>query len=283
MIFNEPMSGHTSIKAGGCAAAMFYPENPDEMIAAARICRENDFPFFVVGNGTNLIVRDEGYGGLIIKTSVMDKIILEDDCAVYAEAGASLSDLCLFAAENGLSGLEFASGIPGTVGGAVFMNAGAYDGEIKDAVFSVSVIRTDLKADILDKGDCSFGYRESVFKKNGFMITSASFKLIKGDRAQIIETMAVLNEKRKKSQPLEMPSAGSVFKRPLGHFAGKLIAEAGLSGFKIGGAQVSLKHAGFIVNAGNASAKDILDLITHIQNEVRSRHGVELVPEPVIL
>ena len=277
-----PMSEHTSARVGGPAAAMIFPESADEIITAIKICRERDFPFFVIGNGTNLIARDEGYAGLIIKISGDGKIRQISENTLLAPAGAPLSELCAFAAERSLSGLEFASGIPGTVGGAVCMNAGAYGGEIKNAIISAAVICPDLSVKTLSRDELGFGYRESVIK-DGYIVTEASFELRGGERDKIKTLMNELDEKRKLSQPLEYPSAGSAFKRPDGNYAGKLVAEAGLRGFRIGGAMVSDKHCGFIVNAGNATAKDFLDLIAHIQAAVYEKSGVRLVPEPRIL
>ena len=285
---NEPMKNHASAKVGGPAAAMLLPRSADEIIPAVVYCRENDVPYFIIGNGTNLIVRDEGCDGLIIKIAGgMSGIERFDNDSLSVAAGAPLNALCDFAMEAGLSGLEFASGIPGAVGGAVCMNAGAYGGEIKDALVSASVIVPDAdggpKILTLTADELDFGYRESAVGKKNLIVLGAVFKLISGDREKIAARMDELNEKRRRSQPLDMPSAGSAFKRPKGHYAGKLISGAGLSGCSVGGAMVSEKHCGFIVNTGGATARDFLDLIALIRATVAEKYGVELVPEPRIL
>ncbi|MBQ7624688.1 MAG: UDP-N-acetylmuramate dehydrogenase [Clostridia bacterium] len=279
----EPLCAHTSFKVGG--EADFFLKTPSR--AAPRLIRflnEEKIPFFLLGKGTNTVARDEGFRGAVVNIIPEEPRLCGDGVGIECPAGASLRALALFAFDNSLTGLEFAHGIPGSVGGAVYMNAGAYGGSISDVLFS-SVFcdgEGNIKEIAADAHD--FGYRKSFFSENpGLTVLSSVFKLQKGDRAEIEKKMSELSEKRRATQPLSYPSAGSVFKRPEGHFAGKLIEDCGLKGFTRGGAQVSEKHAGFIVNAGGATFADIAAVIKHVQKTVYDRFGVTLEPEIKIL
>ena len=239
--------------------------------------------FFVLGNGSNLLVNDTGYRGIILQTgSRMNSISVQGD-HIFAKAGATLAQVARAAMEQGLTGLEFASGIPGTVGGGVVMNAGAYGGEMSQVVTQVNVVSREGELLELDNGTMEFGYRTSIIRQSPFIVTEVTFRLEPGDRSVIKGKMEELAARRREKQPLEYPSAGSTFKRPEGYFAGKLIMEAGLKGFRIGGACVSEKHCGFVVNTGNATARDVRDVITEIQARVRRQFRVELEPEIVFL
>ena len=256
---NEPMSAHTTFKVGGCADICFFPASEEELMAAMKAAQEKSVPMMVMGNGSNMIVRDGGIRGLVIILGNDFGGISVDGNRITCQAGASLARLANAALENSLTGLEFASGIPGTVGGGLLMNAGAYGGELKDVVESVVYYflpqQTLLEA---PAEACGFGYRTSNFKtQGGCAILSAVFRPEKGDKEQIAAKMRELNEKRREKQPLDLPSAGSAFKRPEGHFAAALIEQAGLKGYTVGGAQVSEKHSGFVVNKGNATSKDV--------------------------
>lgn len=279
---NEPMRLHTSMEVGGPAAVLLRPGNADELCAVLRLLRKEDIPYYIKGNGSNLIIRDEGYEGAMIEMMRMQKISCEGEF-LCAECGALLKDIAQAALENSLAGFEFASGIPGSLGGAVTMNAGAYDGEMKDIIAEVRLLSQD--GEILTKScsEMDFSYRHSICSEGGFIVLSASFLLKKGNQEEIREKIRDLSERRKEKQPLEYPSCGSTFKRPEGYFAGKLIMDAGLKGFRIGGAQVSEKHAGFIINRDHATAEDVLSLIAHVQKEVFDRFGVELKCEVRII
>lgn len=276
---NEPMRKHTSFNIGGPAAIMFIPNSEETAAkAAAALC---GVPFTVVGNGTNLLVSDEGYDGVVIKISAaMSGVTVQDD-TITAQAGASLSKVGNAAKAHSLAGFEFACGIPGTVGGAVYMNAGAYGGEMKDIVISSRCI--DANGKISEITEHCFGYRASVYKDNGSIIISAKFKLVPGSSEEIGAKMLDFAKRRSDKQPLEYPSAGSVFKRPEGYFAGQLIQQAGLKGYRIGGACVSEKHSGFIINKGGATCNDVLALIEHIKETVYRQFGVELEQEVRVL
>ncbi len=284
ILVNSPMSRQTSFKVGGNADIIAFPKN--EKALEKIICKANseNLPFIVIGNGSNLLVRDSGIRGLVIKTTSMEPDITVKGNTVTCSAGTPLSKLCITALENSLKGLEFAYGIPGTVGGAVFMNAGAYGGEIKDVLFSVRYI--DKNGNIVEKAaeELCLGYRKSFFSENpNNIIISASFGLGSGNKDDIKAKMDELMGKRKDKQPLEYPSAGSTFKRPEGHFAGALIEQCNLKGFAIGGAQVSEKHAGFIINRYSGTASDVLELIEHVKNTVKKETGVTLEPEVRII
>ena len=271
---NEPLKNHTTFKVGGPADILVTPTSKEELIA----CLKLDVPKFVMGNGSNLIVKDNGIRGLVIKTTKVNNITLDGNI-IEAEVGAFLGKISIFARENSLTGFEFASGIPGTVGGGVSMNAGAYGGEMKDVVIETTYC--DLEGNIytINNVEHEFGKRKSFFTGKDFVVLSTKIKLNEGNREEIASKMEELKVSRNTKQPVTMPSAGSIFKRPEGHFAGKLIEDSGLKGYTIGGAQVSTLHAGFIVNIGNATAKDILDLIKYIQETVMRNYGVELETE----
>lgn len=283
---NEPMSAHCSFKIGGPVRAIATPEDVSSLSQICSILKEHRIAPMLLGNGTNILFPDEGLSELfIISTEKLTRMFLLPDGAIYAEAGVSLAKLALFAWENGLEGLEFASGIPGSVGGGAIMNAGAYGGELKDAIESVVCLYVpDQRLYELSNEQCAFGYRTSLFKKmGGCIVLSVVFRLKEGERDAIAAKMRELNERRRDKQPLDLPSAGSAFKRPEGHYAAALIDEVGLKGYTVGGAQVSEKHAGFVVNRGGATSHDVYDLLMHVRNTVYKEKGVELEPEIIIL
>lgn len=281
---NEPMSKHTSFKIGGNADAYIKVNNLSKLSAILKECQDSDVDYMILGNGSNLLVSDEGIRGAVIRLDGdFRKITLVDDTTIFCGAGATLAYLCKFALNCGLTGLEFAWGIPGTVGGAVFMNAGAYDGEMKDVVHSVSHISPRGEIGRTEKDDLDFGYRTSVYRSNNMIITGVTLKLKKGNPDEIRAKMDDYMSRRSTKQPLEYPSAGSVFKRPEGNFAGALIEQCGLKGKSCGGAQVSEKHAGFIINKSNATAKDVRDLIGEIKKTVSDKTGYNLECELIIL
>ncbi|MCL2565390.1 MAG: UDP-N-acetylmuramate dehydrogenase [Defluviitaleaceae bacterium] len=284
LLSNTLMSEYTSFKVGGAADLIIMPTNAEEVKKAINICNDKSFPYFIMGKGSNLLVGDAGYRGIIICMSKnLEKVKLVNDCEIKAEAGITLSKLAGFAMEYSLAGLEFASGIPGSLGGALYMNAGAYDSEMKDVVLSAELIDNKGNELIMQSNEMELGYRSSVFQKNNYIITNVTLKLLKGDKEQIKDKMSDLNGRRKEKQPLDLPSAGSTFKRPPNHFASKLIDEAGLKGFAVGGAKVSEKHAGFIVNYNNATASDIITLMEHVKVTVYEKFGVTLIPEVEII
>ena len=281
---NEPLSAHISFKTGGNCPVLIEPENAEQLHSLLDFSKEYSIPFTVIGNGTNLLVPDEGIDKAVIKIGDnMTDISLENEDTIICSAGTKLVTLCKFALENGLSGLEFAFGIPGTLGGAVFMNAGAYGGEIKDVLTEITHISPELSFETLSKDEANLSYRHSVYKENGCIITSAKLKLKKAPKEDIKSAMDDFLSRRKDKQPLEYPSAGSTFKRPEGYFAGALIEQCNLKGKSVGGAQVSEKHAGFVINKGNATTTDILSLIELVQKTVKSQTGVHLEPEVIIL
>lgn len=278
-----PMSKFTSFRVGGPARRMACPGSREELVILMGLAEDCGARPFVMGNGTNLLVPDEGLDRLVIRTAgEMCEVKTVDDVTIEADAGISLARLAVFAQSMGLTGLEFAHGIPGSLGGAVFMNAGAYGGEMKQVVTEVTVLTKDGIRRIPAK-DCDFGYRHSAFSDGKSTILGAKLHLEKGDKEQIGAKMAELMGKRKASQPLEYPSAGSTFKRPEGYFAGTLIQETGLKGLTVGGAQVSEKHAGFIINIGGATCGDVRTLIKLVQDKVMEAQGVHLEPEVRII
>ena len=283
---NEPMSAHCSFRIGGPVRALGVPQDVTGLTKLCYLLKKHELAPYLLGNGTNILFPDEGLKDLfILSTEKLTKLFLLPDGAIYAEAGVSLAKLAGFAQQNGLTGLEFASGIPGSVGGGLMMNAGAYGGELKDAVESVVIHFLPEQAIYeLSNEQCAFGYRSSFFQKMpGCVIVSAVFRLQKGDPEEIAAKMRELNAKRREKQPLDLPSAGSAFKRPEGGFAAALIDEAGLKGYTIGGAQVSEKHAGFVVNIGGASSHDVHELMRHIRRTVYEHSKVALEPEMIIL
>jgi UDP-N-acetylmuramate dehydrogenase len=279
VFFNEPMKNHTSFKIGGPVDIMLLPKNSEEISKILILCREKNVNCMIMGNGTNLIVSDMGIRGVIVKLFKNMAVyeICEDEINAYS--GILLSTLSKIAYKNGLSGLEFASGIPGTLGGAVAMNAGAYGGEMKDVVIETTYITRDARLSVVVGEEHEFGYRKSIINRDKSIVISSKIKLKKLEKEKIKKLMDELDFKRKDKQPLEMPSAGSIFKRPEGYFAGRLIEDSGLRGYKIGGAQVSEKHCGFIVNTGFATAKDVMDLICHIQKTVKLKFDIDLETE----
>jgi len=276
------MKDHIYFKVGGKVDILLKPTKIEQIEDTIKMCKSNNIPYFVIGNGSNLLVRDGGIRGVVIKLCDLNEVIV-DDRNIKAYCGALLKDVSTIAMENSLTGIEFACGIPGSIGGAVFMNAGAYDGEIKNTIIEAEVIDKEGNYKLLRGEGLQFGYRTSNIKKEGYIVVSATLGLVEGDKEKISSRIADLTKKREERQPLEYPSAGSTFKRPEGHFAGKLIEDAGLKGYSIGGAQVSEKHSGFVINKGGATAKDVLDLINHIQEEVKRQFGVELKTEVRIL
>lgn len=280
---DAPMKDHTSFKAGGCSDFLIIPDTEDEIKLVIETCKINSVPYYIMGNGSNLLVKDKGFRGVIIKLGKRFSKCTLIDNILDCQSGVFLSRLARIAMENELSGFEFASGIPGTLGGAVTMNAGAYDGEMKDVLLSVRGLDMDGNIIELVNGDLELGYRTSAVKKRNMVVLSAKIRLEKGSKKKIKEKMEDFDQRRKSKQPLELPSAGSTFKRPPGHYAGKLIEDSGLKGFVVGGAQVSTKHCGFIVNINNASAKDIIDLIDHVISTVKTAFNVELEPEVKII
>ena len=273
------MKNYTSFKVGGPAELFLSPEDAGQTAKIVRFCEKEEIPVFVLGKGSNLLVSDRGIKGAVIYTGKQCGISLVNENTVRAQSGASLAQLCTFALENSLSGLEFAYGIPGTVGGAVFMNAGAYGGEMKDVLLNSEYVSTDGTSGELDNEAMELSYRHSAYENSNLVITAASVRLAPADRNEIKSTMNDILARRKEKQPLEYPSAGSTFKRPEGNFAGALIEQCGLKGVSVGGAQVSEKHAGFIINRGGATAADILSLIKHVQARVKAQTGVSLETE----
>lgn len=280
---DEPMSRHTSFRIGGPADAMLIPSDISELKRGLRHAHELGIPVTVMGNGSNLLVLDGGITGLVIKLAgTLDHVEISGN-TVRAGSGVLLSTLAHRCVDAGLRGLEFASGIPGTLGGAVSMNAGAYDGEMKDVVVSARVLNMKGEEMELDREQLGFGYRKSALSGSGLLAVEVILELMPGDREESLAKIADLNRKRRDRQPVSLPSAGSVFKRPAGHYAGTLIEQAGLKGYRIGDAEVSTLHAGFIVNVGNATAKDVLRLIQYVQARVKERFGVTLETEVRII
>lgn len=279
----EPMAGHTTFRIGGPADCLLELENEEQLKNVQRYLTLVEERFFVLGNGSNLLVSDHGYSGVILQIGQGMSQIRVEGCRIIAQAGALLSQVAKTAMEHGLTGLEFAAGIPGTVGGGVVMNAGAYDGELSQVVTQVKVVSCQGESLEFDNSTMEFGYRTSALRKNSFTVTEVTFELKEGDREQILEKMEELAKKRRSKQPLEYPSAGSVFKRPEGYFAGKLVMDAGMRGYQTGGARVSDKHCGFIINVGKATAQDVLDVICEVQERVKLRFGVDLETEVIYL
>jgi len=276
---NEPMSRHTSFRIGGPADALFVPRDANELKRALQCAQELSVPVTVIGNGSNLLVRDGGVRGLVIKLAGTMDYVYVTDTRVTAGCGVLLSTLAHVAVEAGLKGLEFAAGIPGTLGGALSMNAGAYDGEMKDVVVLVRALTCAGEDVELRGAELGFGYRHSALKAHTLVAVEAALSLTVGDKEVSRARVAELNRLRREKQPIALPSAGSVFKRPPGFYAGRLIEDAGLKGCRVGDAEVSTLHAGFIVNVGNATARDVLDLIFHVQSRVLEQSGVLLEPE----
>jgi len=279
---NEPMSRHTTFRCGGPASAFIEVSSKDELIDVLNILRKEKENFYILGNGSNVLIDDSGYDGVIVSTRKLNDIEITGNIAKVM-AGAMNSSVAGRLKENGLSGYEGLAGIPGTIGGGVYMNAGAYGYEMKDVVESVTVIDTDGSIKTISNADMKFSYRYSIAKEKKFTILEITLKLSNADKKDIEEKMADFANRRREKQPLEYPSAGSTFKRPEGYFAGKLIEDAGLKGFAIGGAMVSKKHSGFVINYDNATAKDVKEVIKHVQDKVYKEFGVKLETEVIML
>ncbi len=277
---NAPMSEYTSFKTGGCARLMLFPNSAECLSGILALCEQHSCSPVIIGNGSNLLVSDSGIDGVVIRIGQeLSDIALEDETHIVCSAGVSLARLCLFALENSLTGLEFAYGIPGTAGGAAFMNAGAYGGEMKDVLTCCEHLTANGTLGSFSGDELGLAYRRSVYSENHYVITRLHLSLQKGDSGDIRAKMDELLSRRKDKQPLEYPSAGSTFKRPEGHYAGALIEQCGLKGANVGGAYVSEKHAGFIVNKNKATSTDIMLLIELVQNTVYAKTGVVLEPE----
>ncbi|MFA9466172.1 MAG: UDP-N-acetylmuramate dehydrogenase [Velocimicrobium sp.] len=277
---NEMMSYHTTFRIGGPADYFVMPESKEEIQSVLELCKKEDMPFYILGNGSNLLVGDKGFFGVVIQIAKgMDQVCFKKDGRVQAFSGILLSKLAMEIAEQGLSGFEFASGIPGSLGGAITMNAGAYGSEIKDVIVEATIIDDVNKIRVLSKDELTLSYRKSIVQRKGYVILDAVFEFQRGDRATIMEVMNDLNRRRLEKQPLNLPSAGSMFKRPEGYFAGKLIDDAGLRGFRVGGAAISEKHCGFIVNIKDATANDVREVIYQVDRRVFEQFGVHLEPE----
>ena len=275
----EPMSRHTTFRIGGPAELFLVPKSTEEIAGIFKICREEGIPWFVLGNGSNLLVSVSGYQGVVIQLYKGFGEVKVQGCQITAQAGALLSQIAAAAREESLTGFEFAGGIPGTLGGAVVMNAGAYGGEMKDVIKEVTVLTREGEIRTLQAEELAMGYRTSTIKEAGYIVLSAVLSLVKGDKEQIKARMQELAGMRSSKQPLQYPSAGSTFKRPEGYFAGKLIMDSGLRGYQVGGAQVSEKHCGFVINTGNATARDVRNLMADVQRIVEEKYGVKLEPE----
>ena len=273
------MKMHTSFRAGGPAAWYAEPETVEELGALVSLFQKAGLPWYIVGNGSNLLVSDQGYRGVIIQLDRNMEEITVDGTEIRAAAGALLSSIAVAARRASLAGFEFAGGIPGTLGGAVVMNAGAYGGEMKDVLKEVTVMTGDGEIRVIPASELEMGYRTSIIKKAGYLVLGATISLKEGNLEEIKALTRELSEKRTSKQPLEFPSAGSTFKRPEGYFAGKLIMDSGLRGYQIGGARVSDKHCGFVINAGDATAQDVVALMDHVTEVVREKYGVTLEPE----
>lgn len=284
LLENELMSRHTTFKIGGPARWFLLPQDHDQAGAILRLCHSRGVIPFLLGNGSNLLVSDEGFDGAVLSTAAMDCFVsAQGETTLYADSGVSLPRLAAFAADQGLSGLEFAAGIPGSVGGGVRMNAGAYGGELCQVLARVDYLDETGTLHTLTPAECQFSYRRSIFCQKPWLITGALFTLTPGDSTEIRGRMAELNRRRREKQPLEFPSAGSTFKRPQDYFAAALIEECGLKGLRVGDAQVSEKHAGFVVNRGSATCAQVRELIQTVRDKVLARSGVLLEPEIEIL
>lgn len=281
---NEPLSQHTTFRIGGKCSIMLFANSESSAAEFVACCKKENIRHYILGNGSNVLFSDDGFDGAVIVIGKdMRKISLHDDNVIEVMAGCTLAQLCTFALENSLTGLEFAYGIPGTVGGAVFMNAGAYGGDISDVIVKAEAFDENGNVRCFSAEDMQLGYRTSAFQSNGYIITKAWIKLGKGNASEIKEKMDSIMERRKEKQPLEYPSAGSAFKRPVGSYAGKLIQESGLRGYTVGGAQVSEKHCGFVINRNNATFSDVETLINDVRRIVSEKTGFDLECEVRII
>ncbi len=283
ILYEEPMKKHTTFKVGGNAAAYLEITDKVDLPGLLSYFSKVEMPYFITGNGSNLLVGDRGYQGVILHIADQFADIIVEGNTLRAKAGASMAKVARTAAEHGLTGMEFAAGIPGTVGGGVVMNAGAYDGEMKQVIQKVTVLDKEGTEITLSNAGMEFGYRTSAIKGRPFLVTECVFDLVAGDKEEILAKMADFQQRRKEKQPLEYPSAGSTFKRPPNNFAGKLIMDAGLRGYSVGGAQVSEKHCGFVINTGLATAEDVRELIADVQEKVYDIFSVHLEPEIIFL
>ncbi len=283
ILVNEPMRKHTTFRIGGEAACYVKIENAKQLAAVQGCLKEMDVPILVLGNGSNLLVCDDGFYGVVLE--ICDKMsdIRVDGTKMIVQAGALMSKIARVAYENGLTGFEFAAGIPGTIGGGTVMNAGAYGGELKQVITSVKMLNDSGEFVELSGEEMEFGYRTSIVKKKPLIVLEVTLQLQEGNKEDILAVMEDLAFRRRDKQPLEYPSAGSTFKRPEGYFAGELIMKSGLRGYRVGGAQVSEKHCGFVINAGDATAEDVLKLMEHVKNRVKETFGVELEPEVIVI
>ncbi len=279
VLVNEPMASHTTFRIGGPADYFVIPENGEEVAGIIKICKEKNTPYFILGNGSNLLIGDKGFRGVVIQLYKNFDGLEIQGTKVTAKAGAMLIRVAKEAGKAGLTGLEFASGIPGTIGGAMVMNAGAYGGEMKDVVTSVTVLTKDGEVKKLSGEEMNFRYRGSVVEDEGHIVLEAEMELQEGNLEEIQARIEELSVQRRTKQPIEYPSAGSTFKRPEGYFAGKLIMDSGLRGYKVGDAQVSEKHCGFVINAGKATAADVMQLMKDVSDQVQAQFGVALEPE----
>ena len=283
ILVNEPMKKHTTFRIGGEAACYVKIENADQLAAVQQFLQQEAVPMQVLGNGSNLLFSDEGFAGVVLE--ICDKMneIRVEGTKMIVQAGALMSKVARTAYENGLTGFEFAAGIPGTIGGGTVMNAGAYGGELKQVISSVKMLDETGKIVELSNEEMAFGYRTSIVKKKPHIVVEVTLQLRSGKQEDILAVMEDLAFRRRDKQPLEYPSAGSTFKRPEGYFAGELIMKSGLRGYRVGGAQVSEKHCGFVINTGDATAKDVLQLMDHVKNTVKATFGVELEPEVIVI
>ncbi|MEK9199876.1 UDP-N-acetylmuramate dehydrogenase [Ureibacillus sp. 179-F W5.1 NHS] len=279
---NESLKKYTMTKLGGNADVFVLPETEDEAAQIVKYAYNHNVPILMLGNGSNMVVRDGGVRGIVVSFTKLDEIRVEGN-RLYAQSGALIKEVSRIAATNSLTGFEFACGIPGSVGGAMAMNAGAYGGEIKDIIIDCTVLTKEGERIVLSKDDLELGYRKSIIAQKGYFVLSSNFQLAEGNQQEIDEKIADLTFKRESKQPLEYPSAGSVFKRPPGYFAGKLIQDSGLQGKGVGDAEVSTKHAGFIINKGNATATDYIQTIQMVQRVVKEKFGVDLELEVKIV
>lgn len=281
----EALARHTTFKIGGPAEYFITPKNQEELIALLKLCKECYIPFYIMGNGSNLLVGDKGFRGVIIQIYntldcvTVEKKTEEEKVVVTAGAGILLSKLAMQLAKEGIKGFEFAAGIPGTLGGAVTMNAGAYDGEIKDSIINTTVVKEDGTLAVLSNEQLKLGYRTSIIQNKSYVVVSAQFQFETGNVEDILNKIADFNKRRREKQPLEYPSAGSTFKRPEGYFAGKLIEDAGLRGYRVGDVMVSEKHCGFVVNVGKGTAEQVRKLIQDVDDIIYKKSGIHLEPE----
>lgn len=283
VLVSEPMKKHTTFRIGGEADVFVRIDSKELLARVLKYLGQVEVPYYVLGNGSNLLVPDRGYRGVILEIGDKFSAVTVDGDTLICQAGAPMAKVARAALEHGLTGFEFAAGIPGTIGGGVVMNAGAYGGELKNVITQVTVLDKSGEELVFDNAAMEFGYRTSLIKKYPYIVTEVRVQLESGDRNVIKEKMDDLASRRREKQPLEYPSAGSTFKRPEGYFAGALIQEAGLKGYSVGGAQVSQKHSGFVINTGDATAEDVQKLMTHVQKTVKEKFGVTLEPEVIVL